>query len=137
MYIRNHLLLCTLLPLSVIAIALSWYRFVATENYTVQYEADCDPATQQCFQGYDEESNETYYYVKVRKLASQVAAACGPDVTGCASASACLPTDTGCSVSYCSAETVSKDESCEYVDAEEPDESPAVPEDDQPATTTP
>lgn len=113
MNFSKHPLLYTLLPLCVLAIGLSFFRFMVSGNYMVSYEGECDPTTHSCFTGCeDEECTAVYYYSQVEKSASDVLTQCGPDITGCSEASVCFPTDIDCSVTYCSAETVSEGEAC-------------------------
>lgn len=130
-FLKQHLFSIILIPLCVFVVVASYYRFIVIHDYVVQYEGDCDPATQQCFVGCeDDECTVTYYYVDMHKYAPDVLAQCGPDVTGCAEASMCLPTDRECSVRYCTPETVDDGEECDDVmESTSSAEESSVPED--------
>lgn len=109
-------MLYVLLPLCVLAIGISFYRFMVVGNYVVTYEGECDPEAQACFLGYDADSQENYYYTKIHKYAQDVYAECGPDITDCTDASICLPEDESCTVTYCSPETILEGESCSSIE---------------------
>lgn len=105
MQFKSHLLSYVLVPLCVLAIAASFYRFVVVGDYIVEYEGACDPATESCFFACDsEECAEVYYYTWVQKRNVDVRAQCGVDVTDCEAASMCLPSDRDCSIAYCDPE---------------------------------
>jgi hypothetical protein len=72
-------------------------------DYVVAYEGDCDPYTENCFVGCeDDECTENYYYSLVQKYAADVKAQCGTDITDCEDAYKCLPEDGDqCDVTYC------------------------------------
>lgn len=75
-------------------------------DYLIEYEGECDPATQECFIGCEDDAcSEEYYYVKVQKYAADLYAECGKDITDCESANTCLADDRECSIIYCDAET--------------------------------
>jgi len=117
MKFRQHPVLWILVPLCLLALGLSFYRFMVVGSYVVEYQGACDPETEHCFVGCNDDAcQDTYYYTKVKKYAPDVYAECGPDVTDCAQASVCLPTDASCSITYCSPETALDDESCEDID---------------------
>ena len=113
------------LALFVLSAGVSYHRFMIAGDYTVEYEGECDPATETCFIGCeDEECSEVYYYTIVEKHASDVHGQCGPDITECEEASMCLPNDTACSITYCSPEELGEGEACEDLDESNvPDES--------------
>jgi hypothetical protein len=118
MIFRARPLLFVLLPLCVFVAVAGWYRFMVEADYIVEYEGACDPATESCFIGCeDDECLEPYYYAWIRKPATDVYAACGEDVLGCTEAETCAPSDEECSVTYCSAETATAEETCEDFDA--------------------
>lgn len=118
MSVTRHLLVYVLLPVCVLAIAISFYRFMVAGDYVVEYEGECDPITESCFVGCeDEECSEIYYYSWVHKMAIDVQAQCGPNVLECPAANVCLPTDTNCSITYCSPDTLLEDETCEDLEA--------------------
>lgn len=126
---RSHLLAYVCIPLLMLAGILSYYRFVVSYDYVVEYEGECDPAEASCYVGCeDEECTEVYYYSVVTKHAADLYATCGPDITDCAEASVCLPGDRVCEIAYCDPEEAA-DESCASIAAaavetpgEEPDD---------------
>lgn len=114
MHFRDHFLLYTLIPLTILLAVASGYRFMIKYDYDVMYEVECDPATQVCFIGCgNDECTETYYYAEVQKYAADLRAQCGDDITGCEASTQCLPGDRNCSVTYCDPET--DGESCELI----------------------
>lgn len=123
MQFRKYPLFYILAPLSVLAIALSFYRFMVVGDYTVAYEGECNAATESCFVGCaDEECLEIYHYTLVEKSAGDVHAQCGPDISDCADASICLSTDSNCSVTFCSPTTALSGEVCETLNTTSPQE---------------
>lgn len=115
---KKHPMLYVLVPLCLLAAAVSFYRFIVVGNYIVEYEGECDPATESCFVGCaDEECSEVYYYTWVHKYAAEVREQCGLDVTECEAALTCQSTDQSCTVTYCSSETLLGDETCEEFNA--------------------
>ncbi len=103
---RRHFLLYAVLLLIVLAAGYSYYRFMVADDYVVEYEVDCDPATQACFTGCDDdECTSTYAYALMQKRAPDIERECGVDITDCEAAQSCLEGDTGCSVSYCDPES--------------------------------
>ena len=106
----------TLLPLFVLFVMTSFYRFMALQDYMVAYEAACDPYDSECFAGCeDDECTAKYYYAQVTKYAPYVMAECGINITDCEAAASCTPEDKGkCSILYC----VANDETeCETLTA--------------------
>ena len=100
----KHPLTYILVPLCVLVIAASFYTFIVSNDYIVEYEGMCDPATNSCFSACeDEECTAVYYHSWVQKQNSDVYAECGPDITDCDAAGVCLPTDQNCSIKYCDA----------------------------------
>jgi hypothetical protein len=69
----------------------------------VEYEVECDPLSQACFVGCeDEDCTEEYYYSIVEKYADTVLKQCGLDITDCEQASVCLPDEQStCSITLC------------------------------------
>lgn len=124
----KHLLVYILLPLCLLAIAASYYRFMVVGSYVVEYEGACDPVTESCFVACaDDECTDLYYHTWVHKYASDVQRECGIDVTDCEAANVCLPGDTECSVTYCDPALTLEDETCDDLDSSSVTE-PEVPE---------
>ena len=102
MHFRKYILVYTLLPLVVLTIAASYYRFMVVMDYTVSYEGDCDPYTSDCFVGCEDDNcNVKYYYTKVKRYAHDFYNLCGDDVLQCEYFNACTSSEATCSISYC------------------------------------
>jgi len=102
MFVKHHILALALVPLVLVAAAMSYHRFMVQEDYIVQYEGTCDPAVENCYVACeDEECTSVYYYTLVQKYAADVYAQCGPDITDCEAASICVPDDQLCSIEAC------------------------------------
>lgn len=128
MSFTKHPLLYVLAPLCIFAVSASFYRFILTEDYIVEYEGACDPETESCFVGCSDEScSQSYYYTWIQRNASVVKARCGTNVAQCERASTCEPGEAECSVHYCAPELLTGDEACDNV----------VQEIEQEADTTP
>lgn len=92
----------TLVPLCILFVGASYVRFMVLEDYLVSYEVDCNPVTQSCFIGCDdEECTATYPFYIVEKKASELEKQCGVDISNCENARACIPEDSACSVTTC------------------------------------
>lgn len=106
MNFKKYFLLYTLIPLAVLSVASSYYRFMVTEEYLVEYEGDCDPEENNCFVGCEDDAcSSEYYYSLVTKNASHLIAQCGNDISDCESAHICLAENSEeCSISYCDPE---------------------------------
>lgn len=116
MHFRRYALLYICLPLIVFAIAASHHRFSIAKDYIVEYEGVCEPETESCFIGCeDDECTEPYYYSIVQKQADDLFAQCGPDISECEAAHSCTESDTDCSVAHCDADLVADDETCEDI----------------------
>lgn len=123
MHPSRHLLVLVLVPLIALSAAASYYRFILASDYMVSYEGECDPATESCFEGCEDDACETTYpYKQMQKYAADLEVSCGTDITDCEAASVCLAADRDCTVTYCDPENLEEDESC-YPAEEEPLES--------------
>ena len=101
MHFRDHLLSYILIPLFVIFSLFSYFRFIVGNDYIAAYEVPCNPETQSCFVGCeDDECLEKYYYAKAQKHAADLYARCGEDITDCEAASECLADDRDCFIIY-------------------------------------
>lgn len=118
---KEHILFYTLLPLLVLTIGASYVRFMVVHDYLVAYEGDCDPVTNSCFVGCeDEECTSEYYYSLVQKHAVTLEAECGVDITDCEAASICTSdSDAECSITYCDPQL--DGEACESVTEDAPE----------------
>lgn len=111
---RDNFFAYTLVPLLVCVAAVSYVRFMVLNDYVVAYESDCDPYSESCFIGCeDDECVEEYYYSVIQKYAPNVEAQCGVDITDCDAAYECLPEDRGrCEITHCDPD-VDGEDSCE------------------------
>lgn len=118
MKFRENFLLYTLIPLTILFVCASYYRFMVVRDYNVAYEGACDEITQDCFIGCeDDECSVEYYYSNVQKYAADLLAQCGNDITDCEDANVCLREDGDrCSVTYCDPEV--DGEACETISEE-------------------
>lgn len=106
MNFKKYFLLYTLVPLALLSVASSYYRFMVMEDYVVEYEGDCDPAENVCFIGCEDDTCLVkYHYSMITKNASHLVAQCGRDISSCEAAHVCLAEDgEECSISYCDPE---------------------------------
>lgn len=101
----RHILFIVLVPAILAAGYFSYDRFMVKHDYMVTYERDCDPATESCYIGCeDDECTEEYYYSLIEKYAADVYGECGPDITDCEAASVCLDEERSCTITYCDLE---------------------------------
>tara|TARA_B100000745_G_scaffold224470_1_gene150030 strand:- start:100 stop:471 length:372 start_codon:yes stop_codon:yes gene_type:complete len=102
-FIRNNILLVTLLPLLVLAIGASYLRFMVLYDYSVTYEGFCDPETSICFEYCeDDECLEPFYYAWIERDASTLREICDDlDVASCEASQKCAQDEENCSVSFC------------------------------------
>lgn len=116
MQFRKYFLVYTLLPLIVLLISASFYRFIILRDYIVVFEGDCNPESSNCFIGCnDEECTDIYHFVKVRTHASEIYAKCGNNIKDCEAANSCdIKSETRCSVSQC--DPVTDGDSCEVIE---------------------
>jgi hypothetical protein len=100
---RSKFLFYLLILLTILLIGTSFVRFMILHDYMVAYEGECNPYTQDCFVGCeDEECSRKYYYSKIQKYAPDVYMQCGEDITDCAEANICLEENgSKCNVTYC------------------------------------
>ncbi len=103
MNFRNNYLTIILTTLFVLLVGSSYLRFVHNYDYQVTYEGDCDPLTESCFVGCeDEECTSEYYYKNVYKSASALYEQCGDNITDCEAAQVCLEAEGDtCFFEYC------------------------------------
>lgn len=105
-FVKNHPLAVILIPLLLIAAFMSYDRFMVRGDYIAAYEGDCDPATESCFVGCEDDAcNEQYYYSYIEKHATELREMCGPDITDCDEAYSCQEGDVSCEISYCDSTT--------------------------------
>lgn len=103
MKFKDNILLWTLIPLGLLFVSASYFRFVLNEDYLVSYEASCDADVSSCFIGCtDETCAETYNYLLIERKASTLNEMCGKSVTDCPLANSCQKSEgTSCEITYC------------------------------------
>ena len=98
----NIALLVLVLTLLLLTAGASYYRFIVMHDYTVGFETDCDPLTESCFVGCEDDAcTEEYYYSYITRSANTLFEICGPDISTCDGAYACTTEDTDCTIEYC------------------------------------
>lgn len=109
MHFKKYILLYTLIPILILTVATSYYRFMVLYDYIAAYEGECDPYTESCFVGCEDEDsvfgecNSEYYYTKIQRNAHDLIALCGESIVGCEMASVCTAGEEKCSVTFCDA----------------------------------
>lgn len=95
--------ICTLLLLLVGG---SYVHFVVQKDYLVSYEGECDPYTESCFEGCeDDDCTEVYYYSMIERHAAEIANRCeSGNVLECDAAWECQDDADACSITYCDPE---------------------------------
>ena len=103
MKFSDNILLYTLTPLLILLTGAAYVRFMVLHDYIVTYEGQCDPQTESCFIGCeDEECKQTFYFTIVEKYAANLYEQCGNDISDCELANVCLPgEEESCSITYC------------------------------------
>lgn len=113
---RDYFFSASLIVLIIVLIFISYNRFIVKHDYLVGYEGACDPTTESCFIGCEDDAcTEEYYYTEMQKYAPDLYAECGKDITDCEVASVCFPEDRECSVTYCDPE-IDGDDVCTNVE---------------------
>lgn len=127
----KHVLVAVLVPLIAFSAAASYYRFIVASDFVVEYEGECDPATESCFEGCEDDACEvTYPYKSMQKYAADLRESCGPDITDCSEASVCLASDQECTITYCDPEELGEDEVCLTAEEETETEEELLPEEE-------
>lgn len=113
MDIRPRTLVIICVPLIILVIIASYYRFFIAKDYIVDYEATCDPASESCFVFCEEEGcEEPEPYARISKYAADLYAQCGKNISECESANTCVASDRHCVIEYCSEDNLDEGESC-------------------------
>lgn len=99
----DNILLWTLIPLMILFVSASYFRFIISDDYLVNYEAPCDAESQSCFVGCeDEECSLTYNYSLIERAAADLSKMCGKSVVDCSFANSCvLDQSNSCKITYC------------------------------------
>ena len=109
-HLKDHLLSYVLVPLLILAAGASYYRFMVLHDHMVSYEGFCDPATESCFVGCEEEVDDiadcptdlVFYYTEVERHATELYTHCGDSIIDCPEADYCTEDELdSCVVIYC------------------------------------
>jgi hypothetical protein len=123
-HFKNYLLVYTITPLLVLTLSASYYRFLISEEYTLAYEGNCDPYTQTCFVGCnDEDCTDIYYYSYIARSAATLSSVCGDSIESCVNAHFCTPGEQNCTVTFCDPRA---GDVCEELSISDRDEVPNV-----------
>ncbi len=115
---RVHFFSYTIVVLLILAISVSFYRFMVIRDYIVSYEGNCDPYTESCFvYCEDDECTEPVYYSTIERQANEIFERCGEDVTLCNDAYECQPDVEICTITFCN--PIIDNESCESLTEED------------------
>lgn len=117
-HFKRYFLLYTLLPLLVLALAASYYRFMISYDYEVVFEGYCDPYTESCFEYCEDNAcTEPFHYTWFSRNAAELRGVCGDlSILECEYAESCGENEQGCYATYCDP-TVDTD--CEFLEAED------------------
>lgn len=114
MKLGENFLFYALFALVLLTASASYFRYMVLHDYLVAYEGECDPATNHCYVGCDnEECSEEYYYAIVTREATEIERLCGIDISDCEAANSCTVAETDCSISFCDINTEA--DSCEDI----------------------
>lgn len=87
-------------------------------DYTVSYEIECDPVSESCFIGCeDEECSKEYFYAKIERYAPDLVKLCGDTIVGCEFANVCTIDESRCFLTFC--DTSTGYDSCDNYEQEE------------------
>jgi len=71
-------------------------------DYLVRYESVCDPYTENCYIGHEDEAGfKKYFYKEITRPANEIFLLCGKDITDCEKANSCASFSENCIVKYC------------------------------------
>lgn len=100
--IKNKPLTYLFVPLLILMVGTSYFRFVVIKDYLVSYETDCEPSEQSCYVGCDnDDCSEIYHYAIITRQAKTIENLCGVDITDCSAANSCTNSETSCLIEYC------------------------------------
>lgn len=111
-HIKNHILPYTLIPLLILSISVSYFRFMVLHDNIVAYEGYCDETSESCFVGCEEEvdslnecpADSIYYFTEVERYADDLVRLCSNSIIDCEEADYCTESETSCSIYYCDPE---------------------------------
>lgn len=102
-HFKKYFMVYTVLPLLMMAIVSSYYRFIVSYDYEVVFEGYCDPYTESCFEFCeDEECTEPFHYTWFARNAADLRSSCGDlSILDCEFAEDCSEGEMGCYATYC------------------------------------
>ncbi len=110
MFQKENLLYIITALLLVLSFSATYYKNVVLKDYIVAYEYECNPSTESCFVGCEDDLCESeYYYALIEKMAYDVYQSCGNDVMDCSDAFICKDSDSFCDIVYCDPESLAGD----------------------------
>ena len=111
-FFKAHFFSVIIVLLLLLLASSSYVRFIVQNDYLVSFEGECDPYSESCYEGCeDEECTEVYYYSIIERHASELSNLCGSDISDCDDAFVCQPAVENCSVTYCD-ETIDGEDVC-------------------------
>lgn len=109
-YIKQHFFFITIMTLLLLLLGASYVRFIVLTDYLVTFEGECDPYTESCFEGCeDDECTEVYYYNLIERHATELYERCGSDVLECDEAFECQKDVNICNITFCDPEVDGED----------------------------
>jgi hypothetical protein len=115
---KKHIFAYTLIPLTVMLVSASFYRFIVLHDYLVSYEIDCDPSSESCFIGCeDDECTAEYFYALIERRADDIYNLCGPNIVECEAALECSQSSTHCNITYCNPD-IDEEGTCSTIHSE-------------------
>lgn len=125
-HLKKNLLAYTLIPLLILAISASYFRFMVLYNYEVVHEGFCDPYTESCHEYCEDDlCTDPFYYSWIHRQASSLRELCGGEsVLDCVEAGECSAEEQNCYVSFCDPQ-VSED--CELLSENDYEQSVTEP----------
>lgn len=112
-HFKRYFLLYTVLPLLLLSLAASYFRFMVIYDYQVTFEGFCDPYSESCFEYCeDEECVEPFHYTWFTRSAAGLQNSCSElSILDCELAEECEVGEE-CGAVYCDP---SVDEDCEFL----------------------
>lgn len=105
-YIKTHFFSLSIIVLLLLLLGGSYVRFVVMSDYLITFEGECDPYTESCYEGCEDEAcSEIYYYNLIERHAAETFNRCGTgNVLECDAAWECQDDAEDCSITYCDQE---------------------------------
>lgn len=116
-YPKKHIFITIIFVMILVNVLLAYHRFIIKKDYRISYEGVCDPVSNICFIGCDDEGcTKSHFYSKMEKYTPDLLGQCGRDITDCEAANKCLEGDRDCSITYCDLATpIGEGDQCETI----------------------